>query len=120
MKRMIFCGVTIVLIFTLCLVTSLYIRKESKEISEHLENSLKYLDEGNKEKASIEIDKITKEWAKIEFITDAMVYNRNNIDICVSVARLKPYFNTDNDELYAEIYACKELLKRLYEAELRI
>ncbi|MDR0917968.1 MAG: DUF4363 family protein [Oscillospiraceae bacterium] len=120
MKRLILGIVIITLVFTLCLSTSIYIRKESKEMMTALTNAAEYLQKNDKASAYKEVDKVNDKWQKLEFITDTLLHNRSNAEICLSVSRLKPYLETDNDEVYAEIFACKELLKRTYEAELRL
>jgi ribosomal protein S25 len=85
-----------------------------------LDETVTLLENHQKDKAFNTIDHIMDDWQKIEFLTDNLVNNRYNIELNIAMSRLKHYIETDNDEIFAEISACQQLLKRTYEGELRL
>lgn len=113
--RIILCICLMTGVLAICLTGSLYVRHETKEMLSGLEKAEKYLKNDEKSGAMKEIEQVKETWEKLEIVTDMLMHSRTSQDICISVSKLKPYLETDNDELYAELSACAQLLQCTYE-----
>jgi hypothetical protein len=103
------------LVLTLCISSTVFIRKEAKHLIDDLQYSAEMLDKGNKDEAYKTIDHAEKEWHRLEFITDMLMKSNVTLEINASFAKLKPYLEKDNAEFFAETEYCRELLQTTLE-----
>ena len=117
MKRII---LAISLIFILCtgsLTSLLYLKKHSENIESHAEYILNLCQKGDSENALEYAEDFLQYWEKTSRTLNVLVDTDRISTINSSIYKIKPFIESDSDELIAELESIMAGARWLYECE---
>lgn len=83
-----------------------------------IDETKKYSDEGNTQKALESVEVLEREWEKYQIFASIFVRNDKITSVQTSMSRLRPLIENDNDELDAEFENAKSNLEWIVESEI--
>ena len=91
---------------------------KTDRVIELLDETKKYSDEGDIEKALDAVGALEREWEKYHGYASVFVRNDKITNVQTSMSRLRPLIEKDNDELNAEFENAKSGLEWIIESEI--
>jgi hypothetical protein len=114
MKRII-TGICILLILlTASFISLSFIGKKSNQLSEKIDEISTVYRDGNAEEAKNKTQELELLWEDSKKPLNIFVNSNEIIEIQSSVMKIRPYIETENDEIYAELESLKTRTERLY------
>lgn len=91
---------------------------KTDKIIDLLDETKKYSDSGNTQKALEAVDRLENEWEKYHTFASILVRNDKISSVQTSMSRLRPLIEKENDELNAEFANARSGLEWIVESEI--
>ncbi|MGN1480784.1 DUF4363 family protein [Porcipelethomonas sp.] len=108
----------LVSIIILCICTIFVLDNKTDKVIELLDETKKYSDEGDTQKALESVKILEKEWEQYQSFASIFVRNDKITSVQTSMSRLRPLIENNNDELNAEFENARSSLEWIVESEI--
>ncbi len=102
MRRVWLCAAILAVIIISCAVSTIVVEKKCSELTEKIVAAQELYNSGSKEEAVKRMDGIYDDWEWACRYFSCVMEKERLFELNASIARIKPFMESDNDELSAE------------------